>query len=183
MKIGCLNKLTNDTEYTYHGTRFKSLPAPYGKEPYVQYEIVEKIEQYIWDENTQSVILDPNYVEPAIDYTKIGTLKVMEARAFGSQLMNEFAGENVGMGITQSGLTPNVLAVMEEQVEFDPINKAGIKISVMGTISSGSLYETTKVIDYHIAQANLGNYDNLAPFITSTRLTEFKGKIMGFLLS
>jgi len=64
MKVGCLNKNTNLTDYTYVSNRVKSLAAPYGKDPYVQYEIEEgnTADMYIWDEATQAVIVDPNYV-------------------------------------------------------------------------------------------------------------------------
>lgn len=183
MKIGCLNKQTNNTEYIYEYHRFKSLPLPYGSSDYHQYEILTDTvpEQYIWDEQSQSVIQDPNYVAPEPDQTLLGKRAVKEALEFGELLMTDFAGENVGMGITQAGKTAEVLEVMEERVEFDSINKPGVMISVMGTINSGSLYEAINVIDYHIDKCDNGDYDHLSPFITSARLTSIKQEIEDYL--
>ena len=75
MKIGCLNKLTNKTEYTYVYHRIKNIPI-YSEEPFIQYEIEDGYvpEQYIFD--GQQVILDANYIPPAPDYTLIGKIKV-----------------------------------------------------------------------------------------------------------
>ena len=182
-KYGCLNKNTNETDFSYVYHRMKALPAPYGVEPYVQYEVLDGTveDMYIWDEQSQSVIQDPNYTAPTPDYQVIGKRAVLNAIEFGKQFIVNFAGENVAMGITQAGKTGEVLAVMEEPVEYDSVNKPGIKISVMGTLNSGSLYESLAVIDYHISKANNGDYDSLAPFITAARLTEGKQSISDYL--
>lgn len=62
-KYGCLNKLTNITEYEYTSERQKSLSGIYGKEPYVQYEIQEgkKSDMYTWNSSTEQVELSNDY--------------------------------------------------------------------------------------------------------------------------
>ena len=163
MKIGCLNKITNQTEYIYHSTRFKSLPAPYGKEPYVQYEIQDGTtpDQYIWD--TDEVIIDPNYVPPTPDYVSIGMDAVRNAVEFGQNMIIKFAGQNIALGITQVGKTKEVADYLSDVTRY---------------IQTGSLYEVVSEIDRLIS---VGIPAELSPFVTETRLTEFKQEIMDYL--
>jgi hypothetical protein len=163
MKIGCINKQTNITEYIYIYDRFKKLPKPYGSDDYVQYEILDKVSKYIWDEGTQSVIIDPNYVEPEIDYVSIGKKIVRDAIEFGQELVIDFAGENVALGITQAGKTKEVADYLEDVQRY---------------ISSGSLYEVIDQIDDLIANTVPSS---LSPFVTDERLLEMKEKIEDYL--
>lgn len=165
MKIGCLNKNTNITEYTYFYTRFKALSNEYGQEPYVQYEIQDGTitEQYIWDESSQTVILNPNYQAPAPDYVKQGMNIVTQAISFGQHLMIKFAGENVAMGITQAGKTREVADFLEGILKY---------------IQSGSLYEVIVEIDLIISN---GIPVGLSPFVTEERLLQFKQDIIDYL--
>jgi len=70
---------------------------------------------------------------------------------------------------------------MEERVELDPTNKPGVTISVMGSMSSGSLHESRNVIQVLRSRCDAGDYNHLAPFITSARLLAFKNKINSYL--
>lgn len=130
-----------------------------------------------WNNLTESVENTPTQQE----MTQNLKILIMNALTFGQNLIIEFASENVALGITQSGKTSDVLAIMEEKVEIDSVNKPGVKVSILGTIQSGSLYESIKAIEYHILKAENGDYDSLAPFITSERLTLFKVKIQTYL--
>ena len=165
MKVGCLNKNTNLTDYTYVSNRVKSLAAPYGKDPYVQYEIEEgnTADMYIWDEATQAVIVDPNYVAPTPDLNLLGMRIVSQAIEFGNTLIIEFAGENVALGITQSGKTKDVADYLADITRY---------------CQTGSLYEVANEIDRIISE---GIPSELDPFVNQTRLTEFKSKIMSYL--
>ena len=164
MKIGVLNKNNNITEYTYNYTRFKSLDAPYNQSNYVQFEITESpIEKYIWSEQSQAVIVNPNYSTPTPNYTEIGKDKVRAAMNYGQKLMIDFAGENVGMGITQAGKTKTVSDYL---------------IDVTRYLQTGSLYEVMNEIDALILAGIPGD---LSPFVTEARMNDFKAKIISFL--
>lgn len=179
MKIGILNKNDNKTVFTYIYHRYKTF-SEYSTPNYVQYEIVDGTNEnaYNWNPTTQEVEIDTEYVEPNIAVELIVKRRVTDAISFGRQLIIDFASENVLMGITQLGKTADVLAVITENVilpnETRPIN-------LKDAIESGSLYEAIKLVDYHISKMN--EYTDLDPFITTTRLTDFKSKIEAFLAS
>lgn len=63
MKIGCINKNTNITEYIYNSNRFKNLSGKFGKEPYFQYEIEEgkKADMYTYNSSINQVELTNEY--------------------------------------------------------------------------------------------------------------------------
>lgn len=164
MKIGVLNKLTNKTEYTYYYHRFKALGEPYNQSNYVQYEVIDPIlEKYIWDEANQIVIVNPNYQTPTPNYTEIGKDRVRAAISYGLTLMIDFAGENVGMGITQAGKTKDVSDYL---------------IDVTRYLQTGSMYEVMNEIDRLILA---GIPVELSPFVTEARMNAFKAKIVAFL--
>lgn len=100
------------------------------------------------------------------------------AEDFGKTLLSEFRGENIKMGITQAGFSGKVLSVLSER--FD-IENNGYPISLKDTIETGTLYEALSVLDFLISKCDNGDYNDLAPFITSERLTIFKQKILEYL--
>lgn len=114
------------------------------------------------------------------DLNEIYLQIISNAMQFGSNLMNSFAAENIGMGITQMGLTSDVLMLMEKRFVVDLL-KPDVSVSVLGTLTTGSLYEAIKVIDLHITASQNGDYDSLNPFLTVTRLQTFKQKIVDYL--
>tara|TARA_R100001086_G_scaffold249294_2_gene188603 strand:- start:478 stop:1023 length:546 start_codon:yes stop_codon:yes gene_type:complete len=178
-KYGIIDKTLSKVVYTYNSNRIK-VTTEYSSDNFHHFEIESgKYHQgYYWDDG---LLYDETYIPSTQMPRSIARNAVIDAMEFGINLINDFAAENVEMGITQMGKTADVLSIMEERVEIDPINKPGVKISIMGTISSGSLYESVVVIDYHIQKANNGDYDSLVPFITPTRLAEFKQIILDHL--
>lgn len=88
---------------------------------------------------------------------------IKNAINFGNQLIIEFASENVLMGITQAGQTKAV---------------ADYLVDVTRYAQTGALYEVINEVD-RLSTAGLP--PELAPFITQTRLDEFKQKILDYL--
>lgn len=85
---------------------------------------------------------------------------VSEAMSFGDLLIQEFAAENVLLGITQAGMTGTVL----------------VKLSgVLEAVSAGSLYEAIS----RIKTVPQSDYDST--FITAARLLAFVNKIEDYL--
>lgn len=82
---------------------------------------------------------------------------------FCSQLLLEFAAENMSMGITQAGKTRAVSLYLRD---------------VQYYISTYSLYVAVEEIDGLI---NEGIPADLAPFVTTARMIEFKNKILAYL--
>lgn len=163
MKIGCMNKNNNQVEYVYTSNRIKALPAPYGKEPYVQFEITEGtlLESYIW--NGTQVVVDSGYIPPEPDYASLGAMAVKRAVEFGQELMIRFAGENVALGITQAGKTKEVADYLADVTRY---------------LQTGSLYEVINEIDSLILA---GIPSELSPYITQVRMEEFKSKVNNYL--
>ena len=88
---------------------------------------------------------------------------VSEAISFGSNLIIDFATENVLMGITQAGKTKEVADYLAD---------------VMRYAQSGSLYEVLAEVN-RLQTAGLPA--ELAPFVTTDRMNEFKLKIEQYL--
>lgn len=88
---------------------------------------------------------------------------VKAAISFGQNLIVEFASENVLMGITQAGKTKLVADYLAD---------------VMRYAQSGSLYEVINEVDNKITN---GIPQELSPFVTETRLLEFKQKVLDYL--
>lgn len=112
--------------------------------------------------------LDQVYMQSIVDThvhpAKSQVLPVIKAaRAFGETLMEDFATENVLMGITQAGKTGAV---------------SDFLANIARNISTGSLYEVVKEIDRKIL---LGLPSDLSPFITEARMILIKNKIMEYL--
>lgn len=85
---------------------------------------------------------------------------VSKARSFGNSLLDEFAAENITLGITQDNLTGQVLDTMQP---------------VMTALMAGSLYEA-------IARAKAvdpASYDS--KYVTAARLLEYVNKIEDYL--
>lgn len=179
--IGIKEKSSNNLLHIFKARTLRSHPDYSDSNLYIHYSVEEGKypEAYNWD-GTQ-VVYDENYTPPQNPVAVQAYDAVVGAIEFGASLIRDFGAENVAMGITQLGKTADVLSVMEDRIEIDPVNKPNVKVSVMGTISSGSLYEAINAIDHHIAKADAGDYNHLAPFITGTRLTDFKNKILSHL--
>jgi hypothetical protein len=88
---------------------------------------------------------------------------IINAMSFGNSLIVEFATENVLMGITQAGKTKAVSDLLSD---------------VMRYAMSGSLYEVINEVD-RLLQAGLPA--ELEPFISTSRLTSFRQKIVTYL--
>jgi len=180
-KYGILNKQTNKLVKTY-SSKYIKLDKNYSdSSTYEHFEILlnNYPESYRW--NGSNIEHDPHWQPTPNPTDKIAIKIVNKAIIFGQKLIAEFGGENVALGITASGKTADVLSIMEEKIEIDPINKPGVKISVMAAVTSGSLYEARSTIQYHINKANNGDYSSLEPFITPSRLINFKQKIIDYL--
>lgn len=88
---------------------------------------------------------------------------VQKAIKFGNDLIISFATENVIMGITQTGKTKAVADYLADMMRY---------------AQSGSLYEVMAEVDRLIAS---GIPQELAPFVTEARLTQFKQKVLAYL--
>jgi hypothetical protein len=89
--------------------------------------------------------------------------KITDAKEFGDKLLNEFATENVLMGITQAGKTIEVTDYLHKLSHY---------------MMTGSLYAALTEIDVILADTNR---DHLAPFVTTERMEIYKDKIKQFL--
>lgn len=112
--------------------------------------------------------LDQVYMQSIVDtHVHPGKAQVLPiikaARAFGETLMEDFATENVLMGITQAGKTGAA---------------SDFLANIARNISTGSLYEVVKEIDRKVL---LGLPSDLSPFITEARMILIKNKIMEYL--
>lgn len=91
--------------------------------------------------------------------------KIENAQVFGNQLLNEFATDNVLMGITQAGQTIHVTDYLHKLSHY---------------ILTGSLYAAIQQINNIIADTS-ETKENLSPFVTNERMVEYKHKIQDFL--
>ena len=139
----------------------------------------DQINVHIEDETSQQNqdaldLVISNHVGVTIE--DIACQKIHAARQFGNAMMEKMASENVAMGITQAGKSGDVLAIFSEKVLVPSSTRP---ISAMDTVQSGTLYVLIEVLDYHIA--NMANYSDLSPYITTERLNNFKAAVVEFL--
>lgn len=85
---------------------------------------------------------------------------ITAAKEFGSKLVLEFSAENILLGITQAGMTGEVIQKLT---------------GVLGAIQTGSLYEAINLLKAVPPE----DYD--ATFITTSRLLSFCNKIEAYL--
>lgn len=109
-------------------------------------------------------------IEELKDY--VGTY----VKPFVENCLYRIQAENIAMGITQAGKTYDVVAFFCAQVTLPNKTRA---ISLDNALSTNSLTVVIEILDYYIANPNL--YTDLDPFITASRLTEWKGWIVDFL--
>lgn len=88
---------------------------------------------------------------------------VKNAMAFFNNISVKYAAENIAMGITAAGKTKDVADYLKEVIRYG---------------QTGSLYEVINEIDALVAATVPGN---LSPFVTETRLEEFKAKVEAYL--
>lgn len=88
---------------------------------------------------------------------------VKNARAFFSEILNQYAAENIAMGITQAGKTKDVSDYLADVMRYG---------------ESGSLYEVISEVDALKAATVPAD---LAPFVTDARLDEVRAKIVEYL--
>ena len=88
---------------------------------------------------------------------------VSNAIKFGQELIIDFASQNVLMGITQAGKTKDVADYLSNLMRY---------------AQSGSLYEVINETNLLISQ---GLPSDLSPFITESRMNEFKQKVIDYL--
>ena len=95
---------------------------------------------------------------PDIEAQYVAMIK--NAKAFADSLINSTAANNIRFGITQAGKTKLIGDAVKETVYY---------------LSSGSLYEAVAEIDKIVVTPEM------APFITTANLLEFKNKIRAYL--
>lgn len=88
---------------------------------------------------------------------------IHNAITFFSEIMEVFAAENITMGITYVGKTKEVADYLQNVLRYG---------------QSGSLYEVINEID---SLKTSGVPAELSPFVTDTRLDNFKAKIVSYL--
>jgi hypothetical protein len=91
---------------------------------------------------------------------------------FVTNLIRNFAAENIAMGITQAGKTGAILGLFTKKYD---VNSNSLPICLKDTFDTGSLYESIKVIQY--LRDNPTEYNGLSPFITDARLHAMKNSI------
>jgi hypothetical protein len=95
---------------------------------------------------------------------------------FIKNLINQFAAENISMGITQAGKTGDVLGLFEKQYTVSGINKP---VSLKAAFDTGSLYVARQILQH--VRDNPIEFAGLSPFITDSRLLAMKNSIETFL--
>jgi len=88
---------------------------------------------------------------------------ISRAQLFGDTLIQQFAVENVLLGITQAGKTRAVSDYL---------------VKLLTYLETGSLYAAIEQID---ALINDGLDSNLSPFVTADRMTSYKNQIQDYL--
>lgn len=112
------------------------------------------------DRNTlDNIVAAHSHIE-ITDYTQA---IIRNAIAFAQEQIIVFAAENIAMGITSAGKTKLVADYLSDITRY---------------AQTGSLYEIVNEIDKLISD---GIPSNLSPFVTETRLNNFKIKIFQYL--
>lgn len=114
---------------------------------------------------TQAIIdqIEAIVPPPAQSNTEYAQGIVKQAQSFASQIVVEFAAENILMGITQAGKTKVVADYLADVTRY---------------AQTGSLYEVINEITRLI---NSGIPADLSPFVTQVRLEAFRQKIINYL--
>lgn len=92
---------------------------------------------------------------------------------FVTDLLIRIRAENIELGITQAGKSLEVLGFFDQQWTLPGKTRS---ISLKSTLDTASLNVTIELLMYLIANPDL--YSDLSPFVTATRLTEWKNKII-----
>lgn len=92
---------------------------------------------------------------------------------FVTDLLVRIRAENIELGITQANKTLEVLGFFEEHVTLPGKTRS---VTLQGSLMTGSLTVTIELLTYLISNPAL--YADLNPFVTATRLTEWKNKII-----
>lgn len=111
--------------------------------------------------SVEAQVLSHDYTDPV----QVARTLINEAMLFGNELIITFAYENVLMGITQNNKTKAVADYLANLIRYT---------------QTGSLYEVINEIDRLI---NEGLPVELEPYITETRLLNFRQKILDYLQS
>lgn len=90
---------------------------------------------------------------------------IANAQQFASNLMQQFAAENVLLGITQAGKTGAVLDYLSD---------------LLNCMVTGSLFQAIIVCDTIINDTS-NTKTNTSPFVTNARITAYKNKIQDYL--
>lgn len=107
---------------------------------------------------------------------QIADYLALQVFPFVRDLINDFAAENITLGITQAGKTGHVLGLFSKPY---PCPSITLPISLKNCFDTGSLYSARDVIQY--VRNNPMEYAGLSPFITDARLLAMKNKIETFL--
>lgn len=149
----------HDELKTIYGARFDSVNKK-SSEP-------TKIFLYFTEQPTEQEQVDiTNLVINFVDFTVAEQMEIYlknDVSAFCNEIIFDFTAQNIAMGITQAGKTKVVADALRDLNYY---------------IRCYSLYEAMAEIDRMIAA---GIDPNLSPFVTETRMNDFKNVILGFL--
>lgn len=95
---------------------------------------------------------------------------------FVEDLLYRIQAENIEMGITAAGKTYETAAFFCSQVTLPGKVRS---ISIRDAIATNSLTVVIDILNYYIADETL--YDDLAPYITQARLTQWRDEVIEFL--
>lgn len=93
-------------------------------------------------------------------------------------IFRNIRAKNIELGITQTNKTTEVLGFFQDYVLLPGRTR---KISLKGTLDSGSLSSSIEMLNYYIAHPEL--YADLAPFVTVERLTQMRTDIINYIQS
>lgn len=99
-----------------------------------------------------------------------------DVKSFIDNMKSQLVAENMAQGITESGKTWDILSWYCLQITI-PGKTRGI--SLKEALDEYSLDVALMIIEYRLL---LNDYEDLSPFITSSRLQEWKNKILDFIL-
>lgn len=92
---------------------------------------------------------------------------------FVEELLISIRAENIEMGVTQSGKTLELLGFFEEHITLPGKTRS---VTIQGSLMTGSLTVTIEILNHLIANPSL--YADLNPYVTATRLTTWRDKII-----